>query len=97
VACVTTDYRLLPGAKEFVIVLHLLGRPKYQYPQQPPHLFTDAEALLVSEDDARVRPAGGHVLTVEVHEVANVEGIEDAPDFGSVREAPLVGMPERRG
>lgn len=84
-------------SEEFVIVLHLLVRPKYQYPQQPPHLFTDAEALLVSEDDARVRSAGGHVLAVEVHEVANVEGIEDAPGFGSVREVLLVGMPERQG
>ncbi len=71
-------FSLLPGAEEFVTVLHLFGRSKCQYPQQPPHLFTDAETLLVAEDDARVRPPCRHILAVEVHEVACVEGVKDA-------------------
>jgi hypothetical protein len=48
-------------------------------------------------DAKRVRPAGGHILAVQVHEVADVEGVEDAPHFGRVSEVLLVGPTHQPG
>ncbi len=40
-------------------------------------------------------PGGGHVLAVEVHEVADVEGVQDAPRFSRVGEVLLVGSADQ--
>ncbi|HJQ35108.1 MAG TPA: hypothetical protein VJ866_23355 [Pyrinomonadaceae bacterium] len=53
-------------------------------------LLADAEALLVAEDDAGVYPACGRVLAVQVHEVADIKGVEDASLFCRVGEVLLV-------
>jgi len=73
------------------------GERSLKHPQPPPHLLAHAEALLVAEDNTRVRTAGGHVLAVQVHEVAHVERVEDTSLFGRVSGVLLVGPPDQSG